>query len=1736
MIHLSGYKALEEIYLGRNSIILRGIRDSDNTPVVIKLLNREYPSQRELSGFIREYEIMDRITGDGIIKAYAIEKYKNSLAIIMEDIGGESADRVLQSLKPGVAEKLSLAIQMTDSLIQLHQKNIIHKDVNPTNFIWNYKTNQVKLIDFGISAKYLREASQHINLNILEGSLDYLSPEQTGRINRPVDYRTDLYSLGITLYEVFTGQLPFRCDDEIEIIYSHIAKTPIPPIELNPEIPQILSDIIIKLISKAAEERYQSSLGLKKDLEYCLKMLEEKRKITGFVLGDGDYGDRFEIPHKLYGREAEIELMIDVFEKAADGHCEFLWVSGYSGIGKSSLIHEILKPITVKKGYFISGKYNQFEHNIPYYGIIQAFKELLKQLMMQSQNNLDNWKRHLLEALGGNGQIIIDLIPELEQLIGSQPQVAELNPLEAKNRFLLTLREFIKVFARPEHPLVVFLDDLQWSDTATLDLIKYIMNSGDLKHILFIGAYRDSEIRAGHPLFLMMEEQKNCQQGTGKSYNHIFLKPLEFSAVNQLIADTFHRKPDTTEPLSNIIFQKTKGNPFFISRMLYSLYLNGAFTFISDKGQWAYELYTVAAVEISDNVVEFLVRGLELLPEGTINILKLAACFDAQFDLSELSSIIKKSAAELGKDLWIAIEKEIVLPINNSYNFINTLENEYTPLDLEICFNFAHDRIRQAVYSLMTDSEKKELHLLIGREHLKSFKESKRKDAVFDLVNHLNIAICLIGEKVDRIELSELNIMAGKKAKKATAFAVALRYFETAESILSKEEWAEIPDKLFALLLEQANTALLSGDLIKADSVCEQLAKIAGTNLEKGAVANIKTQILIFHGKFIEAIDEVRKSLNLFNITLPQNTKEIDRKIQERIKKIQQFTARTSIEEIINLPVMEDPEKLLAVQLLYLIAPASQASPALFTLTALMIFDLTISYGTSPFSCRCFSDCGHILGKVLSDYETGYKLGEAAFALIKKFNAESQKPPVYFIFTFISCWRAHYKESLDYYDISHKTGVEIGDIMHAAYAIAHKVHLLMWSGYNLTMCKAETENAIAFLKQAKVTVPLLLAEIVHYSLCKFQTIPDEYTQSDYEDEYNEILGKLRKINSGNYFVRLYLYNIYVNIILNNMEEAEKWYLLSQKIGSFEITDFSISDYYMLQALILIHKCNMATSEEQAKMKETICSIQQKLKNWAENCPANFAHKYYLVSAQIAVLEKEPLDTVADLFEKALDSIGDDDFIQFRALCNELYGKFWLKRANETIGKAYIREAHYLYKQWGAHQKVASLEKEYAHYIIADENTMRGSRGTIVTKSSTSATNNLIDMSSILKSTQAISREIKIEKLLTILIHTMIENAGAQRGCLLLRNEADSQFYIEAIQDDNSKQFQVMGSLPLHENKELCVEIVQYVTRTGETLVINNAITSVNWRNNPYIMKNRIKSVLCMPVFYQNKLKSVVYLENNLSDNVFTSDRLETLKILSSQASISIENAKLYENMEEKIRERTIQLNNANEKLKELSLHDPLTGLHNRRYVFEFINDKIRQFIKNKKISADKNDKRKTSIEETVIGVYLIDIDHFKAVNDTYGHSAGDNVLIAISKLLKEMIRGDDALVRWGGEEFLIILFNTKVEYLEKFARKVLEKIKKLPINISENETIYKTCSLGYVEMPLDITNTELLDLEQTINLSDYALYCAKEHGRNCAAHFKLVRQVGLSEEHKKYLVNLSKTTKLNEEYYKIVYI
>src|ERR671932_2758215 len=742
--NLSGYLMTEKLYVGTRTLVYRGIRTRDQYPVVVKLLRNKYPTFNELVQFRNQYIIAKNLDFPQLVKALTLQVYQNSYVLVMEDFGGVSLSTYLKTAtnetQPSqvlpLAEFLQVAIQLTDVIHYLYQKRVIHKDIKPANILINPDTKQIQLIDFSISSLLPRETQEIQNPNILEGTLAYLSPEQTGRMNRGIDYRSDFYSLGVTFYELLTGKLPFISDDPMKLVHCHLAKHSIPIIQVNPSIPPMVNHIIMKLMAKTAEERYQSAFGLKHDLEMCRRQIEDIGNISPFLLGQRDISDRFFIPEKLYGRETEVTTLLAAFDRVSQGNTEMMLVAGFSGIGKTAVVNEVHKPIVRQRGYFISGKFDQFKRNIPFYSLVQAFQKLMGQLLTESAVSLQAWKTKILSVLGENAQVMIDVIPELERLLGKQPTVTELEGGAAQNRFNLLFGNFIRIFATKEHPLVIFLDDLQWADLASLKLIQLLLSDGDTRCLLLIGAYRDNEVSPAHPLMLTLDEIKK----TNATVNQITLASLDQPSLNCLIADTLSCPPERAIYLTELVLSKTKGNPFFTNQFLKSLYEDGLISFDASQGGWQCDIAQVRALVLTDDVVEFMALQLQKLPINTQTVLKLAACIGNSFDLATLAIVHEKSQAETAADLWRTLQEGAVIPITESYKFFQdeSVISSQDSEQLTVPYRFLHDRVQQAAYFLIPEDQKQSTHLKIGQLLLTNTPLEEREEKIFDIVNQLN--------------------------------------------------------------------------------------------------------------------------------------------------------------------------------------------------------------------------------------------------------------------------------------------------------------------------------------------------------------------------------------------------------------------------------------------------------------------------------------------------------------------------------------------------------------------------------------------------------------------------------------------------------------------------------------------------------------------------------------------------------------------------------------------------------------------------------------------------------------------------------------------------------------------------------------------------------------------------------------------------------------------------------------
>ncbi|MEP6520097.1 AAA family ATPase [Microcoleus vaginatus] len=1523
MIKVPGIEVLAQIYESANSLVYRGIREQDHKAVILKVLKQDYPTPSELTRYKQEYEITRNLDIDGVVKAYALEPYQRTLVIILEDFGASSLKQLMNGRvgTHGIAplpEFLNIAIRTAEILGTIHAANVIHKDINPANIVFNPETGIIKIIDFGISTQLTRENPTLKNPNVLEGTLAYMSPEQTGRMNRSLDYRTDFYSLGVTFYELLTGQLPFESTDALELVHCHIAKQPIPPHLLGrgegdrgrggEPCPKAVSDIVIKLMAKMAEERYQSAWGVKADLEECLYQLQTSGNISDFPLASSDISDKFQIPQKLYGREAEVETLLAAFERVADNpqpQIEMMLVAGYSGIGKSSLVAEIHKPNTRLRGYFTEGKFDQFQRSVPYSAIASAFQGLVRQLLTESEAQLEQWREKLLRAFGTSGQVIIDVIPEVELIVGKQPPVSELGPTESQNRFNLVFSKFIRALCAKEHPLVIFLDDLQWADSATLKLIELMMTDASMQYLFLIGAYRDNEVSRAHPLMMMLDGLRN----QGATVNSITLAPLALEHINQLIADTLHSNTNQSQPLANLIMSKTGGNPFFVNQFLKTLHSENLITFDFERHRWQWDISNIEAQGITDNVVELMIGKLKKLPESTQQILRLASCVGASFDLNTLAIICEKSPREIFSDLVIAVQSGLILPKSE--------------LDAELLiqdYKFLHDRVQQAAYALIDDDRKKAVHLQIGQLLLTNVSNDEQPEKIFEIVDHLNLAWELITDESQLVELARLNLEAGRRAKASTAYAAALvQYFTPGVEILPGDIWQEHYELTFNLYRELSECEYLCGHFEKAEELVDVILSRAKSNWERAEIQNIRIVAYERSVKYLKAINTASETLKSLGLTLPTTKSEILAEFELELGVYRANLERINIAELIDAPEMINPEIILCMKLLMNIsAPAYFVDQNLLALISLKMVNLSLEYGKSEVSAHGYVFWGFIAGSRLIDYKTGHEFGQLALQISEQYKNVNLVSKVCDLFGgHISPWRYHLKKAFPILRNGYLAGVETGD----AYGAYNSYNLILQKiliGDDFSSVIEESSKHIEFLKQTKNQEFLGVQQLFQHFILNLQGLTqDKFSFNDEEFDEFQCLQMWQKTNFMSGVAPYKILKAQILFLYGDHENALKEIKKSDEILVF-VSGIPIqAEHYLYYSLILGTLYPIASSSQQKEYWETLKTNQQKMKIWADNCPENFLHKYLLLEAEIARISGKEIEAI-DLYDRAISSAREHGYIQNEALGNELAAKFWLSKGKEEIAQLYMKKAHYGYQRWGAKRKVEDLEEKYPQLLPKSSATKSITCLHTTTSYSTSGSQSgeALDLATVMKASQAISGEIVLEKLLTSLMRILIENAGAQVGCLIL--ESQEKLLIEAEVSVDSEQVTVLQSINIENSEQLPLGVIQYVARTQEDVVLSDATNEGVFSREPYIVKNQPKSLLCIPIINQGKLIGIVYLENNRTAGAFTPDRLEVLKILCSQTSISIENARLYQNLEDKVNERTAQLAQANGEISSLN--------------------------------------------------------------------------------------------------------------------------------------------------------------------------------------------------------------------------
>jgi predicted ATPase/signal transduction histidine kinase len=1506
MVSIAGYHVSKELYNGSRTLVYRANRETDQKSVVIKLMKTVYPSFIELIQFRNQFSIAKNLNLPGIIQTYSLEPYQNGYALVMEDFGGISLKDYLIYVETryiaSLEEFLQIAIALCNTLDILIRHRVIHKDIKPANILINPETKEVKLIDFSISSLLPRETQIVMNPNVLEGTLGYLSPEQTGRMNRGIDYRTDFYSLGVTFYELLTGQLPFQSSDPMELLHCHIAKLPPLVDEINPQIAPVLSSIINKLMAKNAEDRYQSALGLKYDLENCLHQLKETGKIASFPIAQRDVCDRFIIPEKLYGREPEVETLLKAFDRVTNNQTELMLVTGFSGIGKTALINEVHKPIVQQRGYFIKGKYDQFNRNIPFSAFVQAFRDLMGQLLSESDAQLSTWKNKILQVLGDQGQVILEVIPELEQIIGQQPPATQLSPSASQNRFNLLFQKFIQVFTTKEHPLVIFLDDLQWADSASLKLMQLLMSEVGNGSLLLIGAYRDNEVSTRHPLMLTLADIRKANA----TIHSIALAPLTKASLNKLMVETFSCSIEIAQPLTQLVYKKTQGNPFFVTQFLKVLYEDGLITFNFAQGYWQCDIAAVKSLAFTDDVVEFVALQLQKLPAATQNVLKLAACIGNQFDLLTLAIVSEQSETETAASLWKALQEGLVLPTSEVYKFFqdNGYDSGSNPLNSNFQFpiyKFLHDRVQQAAYSLIPGEQKQFTHLKIGQLLLQNTSESQQEERIFEIVSQLNRGILLITQPAERQQLAQLNLNAGRKAKEATAYGAAIHYFYSGMQLLTINSWKIAYELTRSLYEEAAEAAFLNNEFDQMESLIQVVIQETTTLLDRVKVYEVQLQAYQVQGQPFQAIAIGHKLLAKLGVTLPQSVTPPD--IQQSIVNTLSTLAGRSIQGLVDLPLMDDTKALVALRIMASIAPAIyQTAPYLFPIIACEEVNLSLKYGNAPLSAPGYADFGIVLN-TCNQLESGYEFGQLGLMLVGRFQAKSVQSMTLFKVGALNQFnQQHVRTSISLLQESHNIGLDTGDFFHVLASMIFKLFYVYLSGTEvlevlLADIKAYESN---FAKnQRLLNWSNIICENIK-NLTEYSDNPEILIGEDCREE--QLLSALIKENDELTLHIFYLSKLTLNYLFENFLAAVENANQGEQYFNSAAGMLSVPVFYYYDSLSRLAAYPTYEPFQQEQLLLKVGENQEKLQFQAKFAPMNFQHKFDLVEAERYRVLGDKLAAM-ELYDRAITLAKENEYIQEEALSNELAAKFYLDWGKEKIAQAYMQEAYYCYARWGAKAKTDNLEKRYPQLLAAilqgqlnrfqlssTVDASSFSHQTIHTNLSSSSISEALDFATIFKASQALSSEIQLEQLLTTLLQVVMENAGAQKAALLILQQGD--LVVEAVATINEGV--TLVSVPLSASQNIPITLINSVKRSLKTVVLDDVTAQTDFIADSYFMQQQPQSVLCTPMLNQGKLIGLLYLENPLTIGVFTRYRTEVIQLLCAQAAISLENARLYQ--------------------------------------------------------------------------------------------------------------------------------------------------------------------------------------------------------------------------------------------------
>lgn len=1683
-MQLAGFKLDEVIYAVGETVVATATT-AEGERVVLKYVDSDHPAPELLARWRHEFAILRSIQSPLVIKARALELAGRSAVLVLEDFAASSLAQLIERGQLDLSDQISLAIRLAQAVGAVHEHSLIHGDIAPKNVLVDPGSLAIKLCDFGLSTR-LDIQPRRSDGGFMVGTLAYMSPEQTGRTNLDIDYRSDFYSLGATLYELFSGREPFVASDPMSLLHAQLASMPVPLHELDATIPEPLSALVQKLLAKHPDDRYQSSYGLVRDLEVCAESWRLYQRIERFALGRADVPERFCLSQKLYGRQIECASILSAFKRVVGmGTVELLLISGYSGIGKTALVSELHRPVLARRGYLLRGKCDQYSRNQPYTALIQAFGQMLQALATEGAERRQYWKSRLSDALGANAAAVTEIIPELAMLLGSPPPLPTLPPGETEQRFHIAFSQLVVALAARSHPLLVFLDDLQWADVSTLRLLEYLIRAEGERSVLIVGAYRDNEVQTGDPLDTSIQA---IERNQGR-IEQLRLGPMPDSDVRQLIADTLHAAPESVAPLADLCIEKTRGNPFFLSQFLRRLHEQGDIAYDREHGAWRWDLERIRSRGMTDNVVELLLEKLTTLPEPTQALLAQAAHLGIRFDQRELMAIGERDAEATAEVLWPALQSGLLVPLNEDYKFAQSPERLKGAR-----YRFLHDRVQQAAHELISDAARPAMRLRCGRLLLAASSEAELEERLFIILESFNDALHHIDDPAERDRLLALNLRGGIRAKSSSAYDAAVTFLRKAEELLPAEAWRSQPEQALSLHKNLAESEYLAGHFDVAEARLKRLIPAAPGVTAKVTLCLAQSDQMHIRGRFSDAFVVLCEALALLGRHFPETEAEAAENFPIEFAETDALLAARSEHELLAQAEMDEPERLLEMQVYYGLAYTTyQINRGVsYVLGACRMVKTTLQHGLCDLSCIGYVTLGTAMAAMGKPYPEVHAMGRLARRLSEQRDNPYFRLSVYQYFAgFYQHWCDPLRETLPYLEDGLAMGRAGINPLAAGYcALLRPVNGFLM-GASLDDVELEAEQGLAFLKRSRqpATEAMLRCGVVQpLAALRGKTLKPHGFDS-IEVRVGTFLGD--DFESPTVCLAFYCFAMTRHAYL--FDAAQEWRHASSKvamIGQMMPDGPTFVEASFFRALGLL-KAGFIEDEAQTAALEEATALLGRFETWAKYGPVNFQHKALLIAAEVARVRGDQRAAM-ELYARAIDAAADAGFAHCEALSNELYARFWLEQQQRQLASNFIREAYFHYQRWGAAAKCKQIESQWPQIVFRAVEMRRSASSSSGNYGGVSSSVGMLDLHSLLKASRLLSQEVQLEALLQKLLGIVLENAGAEYGAIVLCEE--DRLVVEAVgrfSEGLMVEYDRVGRASdraVNDGLKLPIELLEYVLLTRALQVLNHPAEDIRFAKSDYLTTRRPKSVLVLPVMNQGRMVAMIYVENNLLEGAFTERHVKTLELLGAQAAISLVNARHVENLERKVAERT-------DELRRMSMKDGLTGIANRRSFDERLAGEWRRSMRAGK----------------PLSLMMIDIDHFKLFNDHYGHVEGDRCIRAVAKALEHGVnRSTDLVARYGGEEFAAILPDTDAESALWLATSCVEAITRLAIlHAQSSASDMVSISIGLCTVTVD----GHLSPEKLVTWADQALYRAKRTGRNrvCVWSASAVSDVGATQ-------------------------